>query len=475
MLASVGAAAALSYLAIVTQNQAPLRAAPRESAQQQAVLWQGDTLEVRGEKLDYLQVYDHRRERAGYIKASQLRQISSQAADAPALLAVLRFVRDTPGAESLGIAYAAAYLKAAPAAAIEAEAFDALGGMAERLARRASSALGKQSDAEVSAQLEVVANYGVAFQSFEREGLMQVCYDGEAFRRVLAMASTAPQRALAALALTRQECIDPAMRVGQRDEHDLWRAAVLDLVKPDELAPYQRNRVHMRRAAVWSSIAFERMRKNVAPQDAANRALLELATVDKSALPEQDAAAYADAGVRLGAVRWAAVADLAPTAGPGVKVVTAPGQPGETCVSLVDAKHDRQHALASRCTYGVVWQASASVNAQGGALALAVQPMDGWRELWLAHADGGNWRIDVLPPAASEPELGYAEFAGWVPGGTSVLVAREAKVDGRFKKSYEMVGIATQEVERAADRPGSLTPFYRWQDPAWKRQTVSLR
>src|SRR5256885_10985994 len=33
----------------------------------------------------------------------------------PALLAVLRFVQDTPGAEALGIGLAAAYLQAAPA------------------------------------------------------------------------------------------------------------------------------------------------------------------------------------------------------------------------------------------------------------------------------------------------------------------------------------------------------------------------
>ena len=61
--------AALALVAIVTQDSAALRAAPRESAQQQAVLFQGDSLEVRGERMDYLQVYDHRRERSGYIRA----------------------------------------------------------------------------------------------------------------------------------------------------------------------------------------------------------------------------------------------------------------------------------------------------------------------------------------------------------------------------------------------------------------------
>ncbi|MEP6825474.1 MAG: hypothetical protein ABI919_11725, partial [Ramlibacter sp.] len=111
MLETAAAALALSA-AIVTTDNAVLRAAPRDSAQQQAQLWQGELLEVRGERLDYLQVWDHRRERGGFVRASQVRRTAMTAADAPELLAVLRFVRETPGAESLGIGLAAAYLKA---------------------------------------------------------------------------------------------------------------------------------------------------------------------------------------------------------------------------------------------------------------------------------------------------------------------------------------------------------------------------
>ena len=59
---SISTLVAAATLAIVTQDQSALRAAPRESAQQQTMLSQGDTLEVRGEKHDYLQVYDHRSE-----------------------------------------------------------------------------------------------------------------------------------------------------------------------------------------------------------------------------------------------------------------------------------------------------------------------------------------------------------------------------------------------------------------------------
>ena len=68
MLASAitGAAAAASLAtAIVTTDHAVLRASPREAAPQQAQLGQGEVLEVRGERLGYLQVWDHKRERGG--------------------------------------------------------------------------------------------------------------------------------------------------------------------------------------------------------------------------------------------------------------------------------------------------------------------------------------------------------------------------------------------------------------------------
>ncbi|MBI3731622.1 MAG: hypothetical protein HY254_25255 [Burkholderiales bacterium] len=465
--------AAVAVLAVVTQDQAQLRAAPKDGAQQQAILWQGDSLEIRGEKLDYLQVYDHRRERAGYIKASQVRLVSMQPDDAPDAFAVIRFLRDTPGAESLGISYTVAYLKAAPASAIGAEAFDALGSMAERLAKRASSKQPKQNEATIAAHLEVVANYGINIKGYEREGRMQLCYDGEAFRRVLAMNATHDQKARAALALTRQDCIDPTMRPTERYALDQWRADVLDKVNTTSLPEYLKNRMRMRKASVWSSIAFQRARKGEKADDAANRALTELAAVNKEEFTDEDVYAYADAGVRAGTTRWAAEPAIIPK--PGLNIITAPSQPGETCVMLTDAKHDVKTPLAKRCTYSVVWAASARANAQNTALTLAVQPMENWRELWLFHHTSQGWIIDILPPANSDPDLGYAEFAGWVPGANKMLVAREAKIEGRFKKSFEVVSMDSLQVENGADKPGSLSVFYKWQDPAWKRQTISLR
>ena len=137
-------AAASASLAIVVRDQTALRAGPHEAAPQQAQLWQGEVLEVRGEKLDYLQVWDYRRERGGFVDASRVRRAPVAAAGAPELMAVVRFVRETPGAEALGIGFAAAYLKAATPEMLRgeagAEAFDAIGTMADRLAQRVRDA-----------------------------------------------------------------------------------------------------------------------------------------------------------------------------------------------------------------------------------------------------------------------------------------------------------------------------------------------
>ena len=90
-------------LAIVVQDHTALRAAPRSGATELTVLWQGDVLEIRGEHAGYLKVYDYRRERGGYLRSEGVREVGLTEADAPALLAVLRFLRESRGFEALGI------------------------------------------------------------------------------------------------------------------------------------------------------------------------------------------------------------------------------------------------------------------------------------------------------------------------------------------------------------------------------------
>lgn len=482
-LVSATAAADTPGIAIVTRDQAALRAAPRGSAPSLAVLWQGEALEVRGERLDYLQVWDHRRERGGFVRASQVRRTTLKPEEAPGLLSVVRFLRDTPGAEALGIGFAAAYIRAAPPEALNGEAgieaLDALGAFADRLARRASSGVpqNKAAQAMLSAHLEVAAHYGVGFASYERERRVQICYDGDAHRRVLAMPSTPEQRARAALALTREDCVAADLPPLERRRIDEWRAEVLDRADAAALPNYLKNRVLMRRASVWSGLAYRRARSidREAAAAAAERALAELAGIVKMELTEEDVATYNDAGVRVGASRWATPPAPAAAADRQPQLATVPGKPGETCVLLVDANNDAAHPLASRCTYGLVWTASAALNREGNALAFAVQQTETWRELWVFRKSVKGWTVRVLPPAITAPDLGYAEFAGWVPGGAKMLVAREARGEGRYRRRFEVVRLDTLAIETQASEPGALRAFRRWQDAAWKRETLSLR
>lgn len=460
---------ALTVLAIVSNDQVALRSAPSKTATVQTLLGQGDALEVRGRQLDYLQVWDHRRERGGYVHVSQARSLDLDAQAAPDLLAVVRFLRDSSGDEALGIAYVGAYLKAAPAEAITAESFDALGRMAERLADRASASAPDSGDA----RLDTAASYGVVFDSIERDGRARLCYDGEAFRRVLAMSASAEQQAHAALALTRHECVDPALRPFELHALNQWRAEVLDRVDAEALPELLRNRIHLRRAGVLAGLAYEHHRQGGAARDAAVRALDELARVVQTGLTDDDRAAYTDAAMRVGASRWAAQPDTVADAALGI--ATATGESGQTCISLIDRKRPQRGTLVTRCTYGTVWTASAAVNRSATALTLAVQPLSNWRELWLFQLRGNAWTVRVLPPAASEPTLGYVEFAGWVSGKDQMLVAREAQADGRWQRSFEVMNLDSLETHLRASDPTRLSAFSRWQSPDWKAHTVSLR
>jgi len=484
--AAAASGATAPTLAIVVRDQTALRAAPHASAQQQALLWQGDVVEVRGERIDHLQVWDHARERGGFVDASRVRRTSLTADEAPELLALVRFVRDTSGSESLGIGLAAAALKAAPVdtlrGSVGAELFDAIGTMADRLAQRASSgaatATPGRAETALAAHLEAVARHGVAFTSFERDGAMRICYDGDAFRRVLANAASDPtQRARAALGLTQLERVDPALPASERQRLDVWRADVLDRVDTTKLSALWKGRVAMRRASTWSAIAFQRARRGEArsADEAASRAIAELGDVARGELADDDVAVWHDAAVRVGASRWAAVRSPQ-GASRAVRIVTSPGEPGQTCVFLV-AAHDRDGdaPLAKRCTWGVVWTASAVVSREGNAVALAVQPLEAWRELWLFTKQGKDWSVQVLPPSTAAPAVGYAEFAGWVPGGKQVLVARESRGAKGLKRNFEVVRLDTLGTERQAGDPQILGAFARWQDPGWKRETVSLR
>ncbi len=457
-------------LAIVVQDHAALRSAPRSSAAELTRLWQGDVLEVRGEHAGYLKVYDYRRERGGYLRGDAARPVELSETAAPELLAVLRFLRESPGSEALGISYGAAYLKAAAPRAITAEPFGAIAQMAERLADRASGS--RDPLADVAPHLEVVEQFGVRMRNFERNGRMRVCYDGELFHRVLTLPAAQPEeRARAILGLTRPECIDPDLGPIPRASVDAERAQLLEQVNDGELSAMTRSRLHARRAGVWASLAYSYDRRREPAGPAAERALAELLAVHPDDLGDDRRPEYVDAVLRVGAVRWAGELPVQ-QAGP-LTLSAVPGDPGQTCVALEGA-HRPRAAVIRRCTYGIVRMASVRVIPQGPALVLAVQPLESWRELWVFHEKAGSWMIDVLSPGLDNPEEGYIDFAGYAPGTRRLLIARELKDRGRFRRSFEELRLDDLALVRQAGSPELLRDFGRWQDAAWRRDTLAL-
>ncbi|WAC74378.1 hypothetical protein OU995_06575 [Roseateles sp. SL47] len=484
--------------ALVVQDNVALRAAAKDSAPVQAQLARGEALEIRGERFDHFQVYDYRRERGGFVRKSQVMTLEGGAGEPSALLATLRLVRQQPGAESLGLGLAAAYVQAATAeqmnGAAGVEVLDAMGSLSERLADRASrnqpraDGTPSPADVQVAAQLDVAARYGIRFRTLEREsGTVQLCYDGEAFRRVLVMpAASAEQQARAALSLTRADCLAPATTPAQREPLEQWRADVLDKVDIQALPTYWRNRVLMRQVAVWSSLADVKARRDamavaatVAPsqqaaQQAAAKALSAFASISPTDLADDDQSTYNDAVMRGNAARWlATMAASSEQMLAGLRLTVQPGEPGETCVTLSAATS--KDKLLRHCGWGLVSASSARVNREGTAVALASVPTDGWRELWLLRKTAQGWRLTVLPPAAAQPGIGYAELAGFVPGGKEMLVARESRAEGRYRRSYELVDLDSLETRRQAGDASMLGAFQRWQAADWKAGTLSLR
>jgi hypothetical protein len=457
-------------LAIVVQDHASLRAAPRSGAAELAQLWQGDVLEIRAEHAGYLKVYDYRRERGGYLREDAARPVELSEAAAPELLAVLRFLRESPGSEALGISYGAAYLKAAQPRTITAEPFGAIAQMAERLADQASGSTDHL--AAFAPHLDVVEQFGVRMRSFERNGRMRVCYDGELFHRVLTLPGASPEeRARAVLGLTRPDCIDPDLGPVPRTSVDTESARLLDQIKDGELSAMMQSRLHARRAGVWAALAYAQDRRGEPAGASAQRAIAELLAVHPDDLGDDRRSEYVDAVLRVSAIRWAGALP-APQKG-SLTLSAVPGEPGQTCVALEDVRRPRA-ALIRRCTYGIVRMASMQAIPEGPALVLAVQPLESWRELWVFHERAGSWTVDVLSPGLEDPEEGYVEFAGYAAGTRRLLIAREVRDRGRFRRSFEELRLDDLALVRQASSPELLRDFGRWQDVAWRRDTLAL-
>jgi hypothetical protein len=476
-------------VALVAEDPATLRNAPRTDAPAQATLWRGDWLEVRGERAGFLQVYDHRHERPGYIRPTQVRVYRLEAASAPDLEAIVRFLRDASGSESLGIGYAALALKVAPAGADASALLASIGTMADRLARRISARRADAKDATLVAQREVVESYGVKFKVVEGDALGgrgSTCYDGEAWEGVLAAPSAAPvERARAALFLAADRCRDAVPNpapVEERAGNDRRIGALqaIDFPATNALPASLAGRIRLRRAEAFAWRAFDEARQGNA--DAAARAestaVRELALCDRGLLAQDDLDLYEEVAVKVAASRWATEAAPRDAGRRAIAVDFSTRAPGETCVRIYQTNVHDPRVLAQRCSYGIVWKSALRWAPSGTVATLAVQPLAAWTELWvLRRADDGGWTIDTLTPATADPDAtpGYVESAGFSPDGKRLLVVREARAGGHATRKFQVLATSTLAVERWAASADKLGAFKRWSAPSWRAGTLVLR
>jgi hypothetical protein len=375
------------------------------------------------------------------------------------------------------------------------EVLDAIGTMADRLARRASARVAKAGDATMAGQLDVAESYGVAFARSEEEGHARVCYDGEAFRRVLALGGTGAARARAALALTDPRCDDATRGSTAAVEVAKWRASVLDSVEggagsanPVATPADVQARLRLRRSAVQTELAYFAARTGDAAlaRQASEAARHELQLVDRSTLADEDRLPYEEAALRVATVRWAGEpAAPAAQAGSTLDVEISAGAPGQTCVKLRRRGAAPQAAAFEHCTYALVWPSSVRVAPHDAAVAMVVQPMAGWSELLVLHPTQDGWTADSVTPAAVDPELGYVEPAGFSPDGARLLAVREARASGPLgsphsqapwiEKRFQVLAVDGLRVEKQAASLAGFPTFKRWESPEWARATLALR
>lgn len=441
--------------ALVIPEQLGLRAAPRDGAPVLTPLIRGEALEVRGQQGDWLQVWDHGRERGGYVRSGALLALER---DPAALLVQLRLARQQIGAEGLGLGLAAALIERAEVdwlrGAQGAELLEHLILLQERLAARANAG---HSGALLQAQ--VAARYGHPLRQLARaDGSQWLCPASEPASLLRGLpGANAAQQARAALQLSASgDCA-----VGSLDE----RLARLQDIELKDLPPPLRKALLLRRAGLQASLAYARRADEAAARASAQAALADWLRLNPAEFDEDDQALLREASIRLAPARWL-VQDAASLKRGKLELQRVAGAPGQSCLQIAQKTH---------CSHGQPLWASLRATPDGQALLLAVQTLEAWTELWRLGADGS---LQVLPPAAALPgasAIGVAEWAGADRG--QLLVAREAVLDGKALRRFEILPVDSLHAAplRWAGEPMLLAAFQRGAAAEWKAASPLAR
>lgn len=439
-LAVVMPTPAQAATALVLPDQLALRAAAKDSAPLLTQLTRGEALELRGQQGDWLQVWDHHRERGGFVRSGALLAVETEPA---ALLVQLRLARQQIGQEALGLGLAAALIERADVDWLRgpqgAEMLEHLIALQQRLAERANA-----GNTSAALQTQVAARYGQPLRQLTRaDGSQTLCPAVEPARLLRGLPGASPaQQARAGLQLAAGDCA-----VGTLDE----RLALLQELPLAPLPAPLRKALLLRRVGLQASLAYARRADETAARTAAQAALADWARLVPAEFDDDDQSLLREAAIRLAPMRW--LAQESPSLKRGkLALQRVAGGPGQQCLTFAAHTH---------CTHGQpLW---ASLRADGDALFMNVQSLEGWTELWRLGADGS---LQVLPPAAEGPGLGAVEFAGQERG--LLLVAREAVMNGKALRRFELLPTLHAAPQRWAGEPMLLAAFQRSAAADWK-------
>ena len=466
------AAAAIVLVALVADDPAVLRNAPRDDAPAQATLWRGDWLEVRGETAGFLKVYDHRHERPGYIRPTHgarpprwtrpaRRSWRRWCASCATRTAASRWGSGTRRWPARGAGRGRHQRDPGrdrddgrPAGAA------GVGGARRRPQRDAGRA--HRGRRELRREVQVGRRRG---DGQRRRGAprARLCYDGEAWA---ARAGRAAARRRSSGRGRRCSWRAGPARTGRRWR---WRRRKREpgtiaasrrcsrsiIRSRAALPPALLGRVRLRRAEAFAWRAFDEARRgNARRRPRAPRRRPFASWRSPTAACSRPRTSTSTKRSRSAWRRRAGRPSRRqkPAGKRAVDVAFAPRGEGETCVRVVQTAAERQDADRSASAARTAWSGRARCAGRRPGR-WRPSPCSRWRpgpsSGSCAAAATATWTFETLTPATADPDnaVGYVESAGFSPDGGRLLVVREARAAGQVTRRFQVLDAATLVVE----------------------------